>query len=351
GNLNSTGFGNNNMNTTGFGNANTTSFGNTNTTGFGNTGVTPGLGGSPLSASSGGLGGFGATSTGFGATSTNTGFGSSTNTFGAASSGLGNAFGNTTGFGGGTSSTAFGNAFGNTTGIGLSGANQSANASSNSIINSSLRNTTGSIDDVHCTIDYLEKAYDKNSPMYKFSYTFYNLIDPSSPAPQKPSNVSNELWAQANSLNPYPGYLYPEIIFGHDELSLRLEKQKSVIDKLKISRKYLGDRLNELKEGGILKLTNKLASINEKYNSLLVEVLEQAGKSLGPEIKSVSSQYNQLEKRSNLLGDGLTSLSENVLAYKREFIPSAQDKTQAILEEQSSILENMLISVKKKLSE
>ncbi|KAI5162266.1 hypothetical protein NEAUS04_0985 [Nematocida ausubeli] len=280
---------------------------------------------------------------GLGSTQMSTSFGGSMNA--DASRSLGGGLGS--GFGAGMSGLGS-SMFKPSTGFGC---NQSSSNMSNTFINPTLKNATGSIDDVQCTVDYLEKAYDRNSALYKFVYTFYNMADSAFPNVQRPHNVSVDVWNQAMSLNPAPGYLYPEIVFGYEGLESRLEKQKDVIEKLKTSRRYLGDRLNELVEGGILRLTNKLTSINEKYNALLVEVLEQAGRALGPEIKSVSSQYSQLEKRANLLSDGLASLAENAIAYRREFNLEKAKQTASILEEQNNILNNMLASVKKKLAE
>ncbi|KAH9386901.1 uncharacterized protein NEMAJ01_1797 [Nematocida major] len=361
---NNNSFGQSNNNTLGqtsaFGQSNNNAFGQGSTFGQSNNnafgqGSTLGQSNNNAFGQGSGIGSFGQNNSLLGQTSA---FGQSNSAFGQGST-LGQT-GST--FGQGSGMSAFGqnnSLLGQTSAFGQSnntfnGANQSMTAgsiSSSNIINSSLRNATGSTDDVLCTIDYLEKAYDRTSPLYKFTYIFYNLMDPSSPPPQRPSNVLAEMWDQAVNMNPAPQFLYPEIVFGYEDLSVRLEKQKTVIEKLKASRKYMGDRLNELVEGGILRLTNKLNRINEKYSALLVEVLEHAGKSLGPEIKSTSSQYTQLEKRCNLLSDGLASLAENCLAYRRQFDLSKTDQAISILEEQNNILNNMLVSVGKKLAE
>lgn len=318
-------------------------FGSTPAQGTNQFGSGSSLGGNLLGSSSlGGIGGLGSSSLG----STNTlgstgGFGFNTlgsgSTFGAGAGGVGN----TTGFGG-LSGSGFNSGY-NTSGS-ILGESQNS-----SLINSSLRNMSGSLDDVQCTIEYLEKAYDPNSPLYKFTYVFYSLKENPGIQVQRPSNVSVEMWNQAVSMNPSPEYLYPEIVFGYEQLQYRIEKQKAVIDKLRTSREYLNERVCELKEDGIVKIGTKLAGIHEKYNSLLVEVLEHAGQAIGKEFKSDSTQYEQLEKRSHILSDRLSSLSENILRFKRRFDETAEEKTLSILEEQNRILESMLVAVKKKL--
>ncbi|KAI5179643.1 hypothetical protein NEOKW01_0106 [Nematocida sp. AWRm80] len=219
-------------------------------------------------------------------------------------------------------------------------------------INSTLLSSASSNQNEYLMLlEYLEKAYSKDSPFYKFTYVFYNLIDNTKPTPTRPYNVSAEIWAQAEKNNPNPSLLYPTVIQGYNDLYLRLQKQLNTIERLKSTRKYFGDKINSLIETGTLRLSNKVSAIIDKYNVLLVEVLDQISKSLGPAADSTSIHYKQLEKRVNLLSEGLNTLTENLSIYKRQFIFNKIATTTQVLEEQRTILLSMITTVKDKLKD
>ncbi|KAI5185826.1 hypothetical protein NEHOM01_1103 [Nematocida homosporus] len=312
-----------------------------NTTGFGTN-----LGGNNLGGSNSNY-----TSTGFGNTS---GLAMQPSSFNNTNTLGGNTLGGNT-LGGNTNWGVTGNPIGS---FGQTNTGFNTNSSFTgfhkpcSTLNAALSsNNTPNPEDVLCTIDYLEKSYDRNSQFYKFIYTFYDIIDTNGMAPMKPAHVPQDIWEQAEKQNPSPGYLTPCIVFGYEDLYARIDKQKMVIEKLKHSRKYLGDKVNELVECGTIKLTHRISNVMEKYNLLLVEVLEQIGKALGKEAEPAAIQYEQLEKRASLLSESLNAFTENISVYKRVFNVDKSDAVMSILEEQRAILLNMISTLKKRLEE
>ncbi|KAI5175874.1 hypothetical protein NEFER01_1863, partial [Nematocida sp. LUAm1] len=231
-------------------------------------------------------------------------------------------------------------AFGNTQSTVLS------NTTGNSTLNPSLNASTGNSEDILCTIEYLEKSYDRNSPFYKFVYTFYDMVDKSKPRPNRPINVSQELWEQAEKQNPYPQDLSPSILLGYDDLYVRLERQKVVIDKLVQSRTYLANRVNDLAETGVLRLSQRISSIVSKYNGLLVEILEQLDKALGKDAENAHFLYSQMNKRVTALSDGINSFTESISMYKRVFEEEKASQVFEILKEQRRILLNTIKTIK-----
>ena len=101
-------------------------------------------------------------------------------------------------------------------------------------------------EDTHHMLEYLEKAYDRKSQFYKFIYTFYDVLEEGKAKPPRPLDVPQEIWDQAEKQNPSPETLSPFVAFGYEGLYERLSQQKSVIERLGGSRKYLGERVNEL---------------------------------------------------------------------------------------------------------
>lgn len=194
------------------------------------------------------------------------------------------------------------------------------------------------VDDTVYMVDYLEKSYDKNSQFYKFTYTFYNLVDRTKPRPERPAAVNQHLWGQATRLNPDPDNLYPVIVFGYDDLFERLEKQKRVIEKLEGSRRYLGEKVNELIENGALKLANRIISITDKYNALIMEILETIGRLLGKDAGAPSVYHDQLEKRVGILSNNLARLSSNIGNMPRSLDDRKEEGVCGVLEEQKKIL-------------
>lgn len=204
---------------------------------------------------------------------------------------------------------------------------------------SHLSSSYTNIDESIYTIDYLEKSYDKSNQFYKFTYTFYNLLDKTQPLPEKPLEVNQTLWDQALKLNPDPSNLYPSIIFGYPDLFTRIEKQRDIIEKLEKSKRYLSERVNELVENGTLKLSNRLVSIANKYNSLLIEILESISRAIGKESTESVIYFDQLEKRISVIGDNLNRLSSS--NGTRVFDYNKEEGVSLILKEQKKILLQM----------
>lgn len=216
-------------------------------------------------------------------------------------------------------------------------------------INPSLSVLGNQQENAQTIIEYIEKAYDKTSPFYKFIYTFYNIFDPNiMQRPFKPMHVPQEIWDQAERENPCPAILFPCIVFGYDELYQRIEQQKEVAENMKVSKRCLINRLNNLADNGAVNLAHRYASILHKYNGLIADVLERLSRLLGKNSSIISTTYEHLEKRFSVLSENINGLAENITVYQREFHKEKTKEVQKILQEQREILENIIERINKK---
>ncbi|KAI5192788.1 hypothetical protein NECID01_2079 [Nematocida sp. AWRm77] len=219
-----------------------------------------------------------------------------------------------------------------------------------SMLNAALGEFPGQTD-VWSRVDYLEKCYNRSTQFYKFIYIFYNLIDYTQPRSEKPLDVPCDVWEQGLQQNPSPETLTPSVVFGYKDLLDRLEKQRTIIERLVSSKKYLREKVSELVEGGNIRLANKIKNITDKYNTLLVNVFEHIAKKIGPEVSSVVIQYEQLEKKASFLSENLNTLSENLNLHKRVFNTEKLEMAVSILSEQKVPLTNMVNTLRAKLDD
>lgn len=89
-------------------------------------------------------------------------------------------------------------------------------------------------------LENIEKAYDPNSPFYKFKYVFYNKINSQY---CKPYDFPDELWY--NSLTKDPS-LMPVLLKGK-EIEQRRNEQIETTKKLTLSYNFIQDKIDELK--------------------------------------------------------------------------------------------------------
>ncbi|KAF7683234.1 Nucleoporin NUP57 [Astathelohania contejeani] len=97
--------------------------------------------------------------------------------------------------------------------------------------------------EVLAQLDRLEAAYDPQSPLYKFVYTFYNVAERRA----RPADFPPELWAVAIAQAPSPQH-HPVLIRGTEELNRRIEMQRSVAGQLSEANEALAARVSALKQ-------------------------------------------------------------------------------------------------------
>jgi hypothetical protein len=83
--------------------------------------------------------------------------------------------------------------------------------------------------------------------VYRFCFVFYNRKDNRNPDPPKrPLNITESDWIQINMDCPDPDNLQPCPLYGFDELHVRDEKHREVINELDRRTKLIRAKLCEM---------------------------------------------------------------------------------------------------------
>eukprot|EP00181_Compsopogon_caeruleus_P005130 CAMPEP_0184689814 /NCGR_PEP_ID=MMETSP0312-20130426/30862_1 /TAXON_ID=31354 /ORGANISM="Compsopogon coeruleus, Strain SAG 36.94" /LENGTH=581 /DNA_ID=CAMNT_0027147209 /DNA_START=315 /DNA_END=2057 /DNA_ORIENTATION=+ len=74
------------------------------------------------------------------------------------------------------------------------------------------------------------EAFNPSSPYYLFRHMLYNVVEPNALSNyQRPSNIDERLWLQAQQNNPDPTRLIPIQVSGFDDLAARISQQETRI--------------------------------------------------------------------------------------------------------------------------